>query len=239
MFWYDKIVQRKNYRWVKPVHEILQIYNEAEVQTWAPGFMLHHWPDVTKSRGNYLPLLELAVKEEPHDDRSCHYLGREYMYYGLYEQSIAELQRHLVLPSATWNSERAASMRFISRSMLALKRFEEAKAWAFKACAEAQADREPWYELTKVAYATSDFNLLHYAATTALKTGAPGKTYISDPEAWGYLLDDYAALGAHNIGFKSKAIQHGRTAVEIAKRMSEPQHTIDRLITNVGFYIAS
>lgn len=237
-FYYDKIHQRKNYRWVKPVHEILTIYNEPEVQAWTDSFMLHHWPDMTKSRGNYLPLLELAVKEEPHDDRSCHYLGREYMYYGSFEKAIAELKRHLALPSATWTSERAASMRFIARSLIALGRRDEAKAWAFKAVAEAPADREPLFELAKVAYSLSDFELLFYAASKALVTGEIGKTYISDPEAWGYLLYDYAALGAYNIGYKAKAAEYGQQALDKALERHEPQSVIDRLKTNLKFYQA-
>ncbi len=43
---------------------------------------LNHYPDKNKSRSSYLPLLELSVKEDPEDDRNMHYLGREYMYYG-------------------------------------------------------------------------------------------------------------------------------------------------------------
>lgn len=235
-FFYDKIHQRKGYRWVKPVHEILQLYGQSEVQSWTEGFMLHHWPDMTKSRGSYLPLLELAVKEEPHDDRSCHYLGREYMYYGRYEQAIAELQRHLSLPTATWNSERAASMRFISRCLLQLNRAEEAKVWALKACAEAPVDREPLFELTKVAYRLGDFNLLFYAAEAALKTGEFGKSYISDPEAWGYLPHDFAALGAFNVGYKQRAYEQGVLAIGKAQESGEPKHVIDRLQANLEHY---
>jgi glycosyltransferase involved in cell wall biosynthesis len=238
-FYYDKIVQRRGYRWVKPVHEILQLYGEPEVQSWTDAFMLHHWPDTAKSRGSYLPLLELAVKEEPNDDRSCHYLGREYMYYGMYHKAIEELQRHLALPSATWNAERAASMRFISRCHVNLGMLPEAKVWAFKACTEAPLDREPYYELAKVAYAAQDFNLLYYAASTTLKTGEAGKTYISDPESWGYLPHDYAALGAHNIGFKAAALKHGAEALLTAQRMLEPKHVIDRLTNNITFYEAA
>jgi glycosyltransferase involved in cell wall biosynthesis len=237
-FYYDKIVQRANYRWVKPVHEILTIYNQPEVQAWTDSFMLHHWPDKTKSRGSYLPLLELAVKEEPHDDRSCHYLGREYMYYGQFDKAVAELKRHLALPTATWTSERAASMRFISRSLLALGQRDEAKAWAFKAVAEAPTDREPLYELAKVAYAMSDFELLFYAASKALTTGEIGKTYISDPEAWGYLPLDYAALGAYHVGFKERAAAYGQQALAKALEMHEPRDIIDRLTTNLNFYQA-
>lgn len=237
-FYYDKIHQRKNYRWVKPVHEILTIYNEPEVQAWTDSFMLHHWPDTTKSRGGYLPLLELAVAEEPNDDRSCHYLGREYMYYGAFEKAITELKRHLSLPSATWTSERAASMRFIARCLASLGKRDEAKVWAFKAVAEAPTDREPLYELAKIAYLLQDFELLFYAASKTLTTGEFGKTYISDPEAWGYLPYDYAAIGAHNIGAATKALEYGQLALARALELQEGQNVIARLETNLQFYQA-
>lgn len=237
-FYYDKIHQRKNYRWVKPVHEILAIYNEPEVQAWTDSFTLHHWPDPTKSRGSYLPLLELAVKEEPNDDRSSHYLGREYMYYGAFEKAIAELKRHLSLPSATWTSERAASMRFIARSLASLGNREEAKLWALKAVIEAPHDREPLHELAKIAYLLKDFELLLYAATKTLTTGEFGKNYISDPEAWGYLPYDYAAIGAYHVGALDKALEHGKLALAKALELHEEQGVINRLETNLKFYQA-
>lgn len=236
LFYYDKIHQRKNYRWVKPVHEVLTIYNEPEVQGWTDSFMLHHWPDVTKSRGSYLPLLELAVKEEPEDDRSSHYLGREYMYYNQHDRAIAELKRHLSLPSARWSSERAASMRFIARCYTQLGNLEEAESWALKACIEAKSDREPWYDLAKVAYSKQDFNTLYFATTRALSSGERGKTYISDPEAWGYLLYDYAALASFYTGRKDEALKHGEAALAKANELLEGKHVIDRLTANLAFY---
>jgi len=106
-FWYDKITCRNGYRWVKPVHEILE-YSGTEVQTYCDGFTLFHYPDHTKSRSNYLPLLEQGCREAPDDDRNSHYLGREYMYYCQHDKAIVELQRHLSLPSARWDAERSA-----------------------------------------------------------------------------------------------------------------------------------
>ena len=38
---------------------------------------VNHYPDNSKSRSSYLPLLELSVKENPNNDRNMHYLGRE------------------------------------------------------------------------------------------------------------------------------------------------------------------
>ena len=52
-----------------------------------------------KSAERYaLSLLELSVKESPEDDRNMHYLGREYMYYGKWNESIDTLIKHLKLP---------------------------------------------------------------------------------------------------------------------------------------------
>ncbi|MFQ9411037.1 MAG: hypothetical protein ACLR1T_08355 [Evtepia gabavorous] len=76
-FWYDKIHRRKGCRWVNPVHEVLQFDGERpRPGTWR--VCLEHHADRSKSRGQYLPLLELAVEEDPNNDRNVHYLGREY-----------------------------------------------------------------------------------------------------------------------------------------------------------------
>ena len=73
--------------------------------------MLNHYPDTSKPRTQYLPLLELSAQENPNDDRTMFWLGREYMYYGMHEKCISTLKKHLALPSAVWDEERSASMR--------------------------------------------------------------------------------------------------------------------------------
>ena len=81
-FYTDKIHQRKNYKWTHPVHEVLTFLGDKENIITIDNIVLNHYSDKSKSRGSYLPLLELSVKEDPNDDRNMHYLGREYMYYG-------------------------------------------------------------------------------------------------------------------------------------------------------------
>lgn len=78
VFWYDKIHRRKGCRWVNPVHEVLQFDGGAPQARYVEGVCLEHHADRSKSRGQYLPLLELAVEEDPNNDRNVHYLGREY-----------------------------------------------------------------------------------------------------------------------------------------------------------------
>ena len=77
VFWQNKIHRRHGFVWHYPVHEVLQWQGEKEyVLGEAAGVSLHHWPDPQKSRGQYLPLLELAAREEPEAPRCAHYLGR-------------------------------------------------------------------------------------------------------------------------------------------------------------------
>jgi tetratricopeptide (TPR) repeat protein len=239
-FWYDKIHTRHGFRWVKPVHEILQFLENheknPEIQQSFSGFQLHHWPDVSKSRSQYLPLLEQSVREEPNDDRNSHYLGREYMYYGKHEKAIAELKRHLSLESARWNEERAASMRFIGRSYAALGDFESALEWFEKATTEAPGSREPWFELLRHCYVKKEWSKGFWAGVRGLSIIERPKSYICEPDAWSYLMEDYTAICAYRTDRKREALVYGRQAVEKAKESGVSGPMFDRLVENLKWY---
>jgi len=211
-FFYDKITCRNGYRWVKPVHEILEYVGE-EVQTYCHDFTLSHFPDHTKSRGSYLPLLEQGCREAPDDDRNSHYLGREYMYYNMHDKAIVELQRHLSLPSAKWDAERSASMRYIARCYLAKSEVKLAIVWALKACAEAPGEREPWVELGKVYYACQNWPGLYYAMKQALAIVEKPMSYICDADAWNHAPHDYLSIAAFDLGLYKEAVEHCEQAV--------------------------
>ena len=88
-FYIEKIHSRHDYKWTHPVHEILTyIGGDKEKVVTTDEITIDHYPDNTKSRGSYLPLLELSVEESPEDDRNMHYLGREYMYYQRWNECI-------------------------------------------------------------------------------------------------------------------------------------------------------
>ena len=106
-YWYEKIHSRHGWRWKHPVHEILQPDRIEEKCVNVYGFELHHFADPSKSRGQYLELLELSVREDPHNDRNAFYYARELMFYGRNKEATAEFKRHLSLPNALWLPERA------------------------------------------------------------------------------------------------------------------------------------
>lgn len=213
-FWYDKIHRRDTHRWVHPVHEVLQTGpGITEVQTFAHGFELHHWPDASKSRSSYLPLLALSVREKPNDDRNSHYYGRELMFYQKYDEAITELKRHLSLPTAKWEAERAASMRFIGRCYKNLGNLAEAERWYLRAAGEAPGEREPWVELARVYYDLKQWANLASAAERALSIKERPMSYICEPGAWGSDPHDLAALGCWYSGRRQEALAHAKNAV--------------------------
>lgn len=166
-FFADKLHSRRGYHWRYPVHEVLEA-EVPETQAVIPGLRVDHWPDNTKSRSSYLPLLELAVREDPANDRNTHYLGREYMFHRRYGAAMETLLRHLSLPTATWRAERAASMRYIAHCCDALGDWRSAAHWLERAADEAPTQREGPFDLAMLYYRRGDWALCRYWAMRTL-----------------------------------------------------------------------
>lgn len=212
-FFAEKIHRAGRGRWTHPVHEVLA-YDGGAASCFLPGVRLEHYPDRSKSRGNYLPLLEMSVAEDPEDDRNMHYLGREYMFHGRWEEAIATLQRHLELPRAQWDAERAASMRFIARCEEALGREEAAELWLLRAALEAQGCREAWVELGKLCYRQERWRDCTAHLRRALDIKNRPLNYISEPECWGSLPWDLISLAWWQLGEREYARNCAREALK-------------------------
>ena len=197
----------------------------------AEGVQLDHHPDPEKSRGQYLNLLELSVEEDPEDDRNMHYLGREYLFRGRWEDSIRILKRHLAMPQAVWRDERAASMRFLARACLALGRQNEALEWYLRAAAEAPYLREPWVELARLLYQREEWDGVLYAAGQALAVQERPRTYICEPEAWGSLPHDLRCQAFYHTGRPILALEEARRALALSpkdRRLRENVELLER-----------
>ena len=197
-FYINKIHKNKAYTWTHPVHEVLTP-KCLEKEVLCKNILLEHYPDITKSRKSYLPLLELSVKECPEDDRNMHYLGREYMYYCQWDKCIETLKKHLDLKSATWKDERAASMRYIARSYSAKNEKEEAKNWYLKAIQEAPYLREAYIELAYLYYEEENYFEAYKYLKLALKIKVKSKTYINEVFAWNSFIYDLLSICSFNV----------------------------------------
>lgn len=224
-FYGEKIHSRKGYRWTHPVHEVLAFDGDNERFEVTDKVVLNHYPDSSKSRSSYLPLLELSVLEDPEDDRNMHYLGREYMYYSRWNECIDTLIKHLSLPRATWKDERCASMRFISRSYINLGRFDEAKIWLEKAIKEAPYLRDPYVEMALLEYRLGhDLEVIKYC-TIALTIKKNMMSYINEQFCFDHTIDDLLSISYYNIGLYDIALYYVDRALKYDSNN-------DRLIKN-------
>ena len=204
-FYLDKI-HIKGYKWVNPVHEVLS-YNKENYLT-IDNIVLNHYPDSTKSRSSYLPLLELSVKEDPHNDRNMHYLGREYMFYKKWNECISTLKKHLNMKNATWKDERCASMRFIARSYIALKKPSLARLWYKKAIKEAPYLRDPYIELGLLLYQNKNYESAIYYIERALEIKKNPKSYINEIFSYNETPYDILSVCYYNLNDYNKAYKN-------------------------------
>lgn len=234
VFWAEKIHKNGVFRWVNPVHEVLSYSGDAEYQmVEVSGMQLEHHADPSKSRAQYLPLLELAVQEDPQNDRNMHYLGREYMFHGDWEAAIATLLRHLSMPEAVWADERCASMRFLARCFCRLGKRDTAKLWFYRAIAEAPHLREPLTELAQFLYEEENWEGVLYFTGEALQLTERPHIYICEAEAWGALPYDLRSLAFFYTGRYIEALQAVEKALQFSpqdERLQENSRLIQQTI---------
>ncbi len=215
-YWYEKIHSRNAYRWIHPIHEVLEYYGDKpETVSYEPKIQLNHFPDPKKSRGQYLALLKLSKKENPGDSCTAFWLGREYMFYGQYDQCVASLKEHLSLPAAVWDQERCASMRYIARCYKAKGELDEAKRWLYKAIAECPSVREPYTDMARLGYMLRDWPLVYMMVEEALKINAKPISYLSEGTSWDDTLYDLGAIACYWIGLYERSYELAAIAFEI------------------------
>lgn len=194
-FYQSKIHSRLNYTWTHPIHEVLTyIGKQKENVITIDELSIGHFPDITKSRSSYLPMLIKAVKENPTDDRNMFYLGREYMYYKNDSKAITTLKKYLKLEGATWKDERSAAMRFIARCYSRKNDFNKAIKWYDKSIKEAPYLRDSYVEKALVLYDGGKYNEIIYLCNMALDIEKNNKSYIPEEFSFDGTIEDLLSL---------------------------------------------
>lgn len=216
-FRYEKIHGRQGYFWWHPVHEY-PVNDGRITEVWAETDMLlvSHHPDPTKSRGQYMDLLELSVKEDPDCPRNAFYYARELTFYARWDDAIKALNAYLALPRATWENERSYAMRLLGKSHSELGNMYEAEKWYMRASAEAPWTREPWCELAMLYYRQNRWEDCLNASLRALRITNRDFVYTCDPAVWGYWPHDLAAISAWHLNMPELALKQAELAVEKA-----------------------
>ena len=212
----EKIHARSGFRWVNPVHEVLRREGPPLPAVYVTGMQVNHYPDASKSRAQYLPLLEAAVAEDPDNDRNVHYLGREYLFRGQYEKCLETLESHLRMPSAAWRDERCASCRYMARAWAALGRPDEQERCLLRAAAEAPHVREPWLDLARFYYGRAAWEGVLFACRRALDIASQPHTYICESACYGPLPWDLLSIACWRLGLWERAREAVTQALALA-----------------------
>lgn len=234
-FYLEKIHSRNNYKWIHPVHEVLKSTTKENTIV-IDTITLNHYPDRNKKRSQYLPLLELSVKEDPTDDRNMHYLGREYMYYERYEEAITTLKKHLTLEKARWKDERAASMRFIGRSYVRLNNYKEAHLWYDQAKKEAPHLRDSFIEDALLYYEEENYIKVEENCLKALTIRSHQKTYINETFSWNETVYDLLSIASYYLEKFYYSLLFINMAIEINpydERLKENKLLIEKKIKEI------
>ena len=216
-FFYEKIFSRHGYRFHHAVHEYPRPDGRInELYAHTDKLLVTHLPDNTKSRGQYMPLLELAIKEDPRCPRNAFYHARELTFYARWDDAIVYLNKYLEMPEANWVNERAYAMRLLGKAYSEKGNATEALKWFRLAVAEAPGTREPWVELSAQCYRLNMWAESYAAAKSALQITDKQAVYTMDPSVWTEKPYDYASIAAWNLGLRDEAIQLCQKALELA-----------------------
>ena len=216
---------RWGYRFRRPVHEALVFTGETEVTANSSDIVMFEVQDLAKpTRSSYLPLMEVAHKEDPDDAQICFWLGRDLMWAKQPERAIPLLERYLELPTSKWAEERSEAMRYIARM-----RPEQRLPWLDKARMEAPHRREIWLDLAEEFHGRADWLNLFWACTNGIEKTRRTGSYLDDANCWGFRLYDLGAIAAWRLNAMDRAVEWGQKAREL-----EPGN--QRLTSNLDFF---
>lgn len=218
---------RWGYSFRRPVHEALVYAGDKEVEHDCRDIIMYEVQDLSKpTRQSYLPLMELAHKEDPDDSQICFWLGRDLMWAKQHERATALLQRYLALPSSIWTEERSEAMRYLARMQP-----EQAMAWLDKARIEAPHRREIWHDLAEQLHGREDWLNLFWACTNGIERTHRTGSYLDDSHCWGFRLYDLGAIAAWHLNAMDRAVEWGTKALEL-----DPDN--QRLKNNLDFFVS-
>ena len=197
---------RSGFIWQHPGHAALTYAGTASVATQPCWLQIHHYP-TDKSRPDYIPLLQLAVRENP-CPRTLFYLGREYAGRKLHDQAIATLVQYLEHPQARWQAERAEAMRLIGTCFVAQQQQPQAIRWFIQATTEYKTAREPWYSLMDYMLSVKDFSGAVWAGTKCLAITKRDLGYVTQiTDAWSSAVYIKLAMAYAQAGHRDNQIK--------------------------------
>ncbi|MBV8401586.1 MAG: hypothetical protein JOZ17_23115 [Acetobacteraceae bacterium] len=217
---------RWGYRFKRPVHEALFFTGEKEVERSCQDIVVYEVQDRSKpTRSQYLPLMEVAYREDPDDSQICFWLGRDYVWANRHAEGIELLRRYLSLPTSTWTEERSEAMRYLARMEADKRMF-----WLDKARLEAPHRRETWLDLAEEVHGRAEWLDLFWACINGIEKTWRTGSYLDDDGCWGARLFELGAAACWHLGVMDRAAEWGKKAADLDPGNQRLQDKLDFFI---------
>lgn len=181
VFTADRCYSRTGWRWHGAVHEVLVpsgLMAPGDGMATPAGFGIEHYADDAKSRRSYLPLLQLAVAEEPRNPRQRFYLAREYFFDSNWNQARETFTDFLAMPEATWPAERAEAYRYLAKMDV------DPERWLLHAIAEDPHRRDAAVDLMDLYAEQERWAEAKAMATRAMRVRTRPGDYMTSARTW-------------------------------------------------------
>jgi tetratricopeptide (TPR) repeat protein len=224
----NRIHARRGFVWRYPVHECVLSDGIDEHVLLIRHLRIDHQPDPYKSRGQYLHLLELAVREQPDLPRHAHYLAREYFYLGRHAEAIVAFERHFAIEPEPGGLERNLSLRMAALCKEALGERDAALALFRQAAQAAPTVRGPLIDLAWAAYQRELWTECYEFAARAADLPDIVANYGGSSDS-GVLPEDMASVSGWRLGHLDAALDYGRRAAALAPHIERIRLNVERM----------
>lgn len=241
VFRYNKI-HGKGWHWKYPVHEMLvddisedNQYPHDQSINLINEIHLHHYPDRSKPRTNYLPLLELRKKEgkmnnNKKDYYGLIYLAHEYYYRAKYHEAIQELQE--VLTDFKANPlDTASCYLFMGDSFKAIEDYSNAKLSYHKAILVDPTYREPYLNLAQVCLDCKEYSQAIFYVKEGLKKSFRHYTWLERDNSWSYQPYDILSLASFYYGKKRDSLAYAVKAASLDKGNTRLENNVKEILS--------
>jgi tetratricopeptide (TPR) repeat protein len=200
----DRLHSRWGWTWKYPCHEVNIWYGKHNtIDCDLRKAVIEHLPDNSKSRGQYMELLEMAIKEFPTDARMWTYWCRENFFYNNWQKVIDAATKKL--ECGGWDVESAAVCRWAGEAAHQLNNEEEARTWYDKGRDILPLQGEPQFGVAMDAYRKQEWQRCLDASLNVLE--APRSNhYCYESAVWDWKAYDLAGIAAYNLKHIDEAI---------------------------------
>jgi tetratricopeptide (TPR) repeat protein len=208
----DRLHSRFGWRWKYPCHEVNVWYGNHETKDCdIRNAVIEHLPDNSKSRGQYMDLLKLAVKEYPEDARMWTYWCRENFFYSNWQEVINAATKKV--ECGGWDVESAAVCRWAGEAAHQLGQEEDARVWYDKGRDILPLQGEPQFSVAMDAYRKQEWQRCLDACLNVFE--APRSNhYCYESAVWDWKAYDLAGIAAYNLKHIDEAILFTEEAVK-------------------------